>query len=537
MHDADIHRVNDRASRPVVLFVLVGLALAWGYQAIPKDSIVRPVALMAISIATAVSIFRGVRAHRPSRRLGWYFLLAGQCSQIAGDAIWRLLPALTKVEFGYPNPSDAFYLFGYGLYVVALGLIVRDRSERDRANFIDASVFTVGVAMLTWIFVIGPTARDATAPLTARLVSSAYPLLDVLIIAVLIRFALSSTKRTPSARLLIAAASATLVADVSFALLSTFQTSGLFESGWLSAYVFLGASALHPSMSDEVRMNSGPVAPLGIRRLVLVTIAALTAPGVLVVQWASGSEIDVPVIACGASLMFLLVLARMEHLVSRLRRGESERRRLLERVMHAAESERARIASELHDSPIQRMSGVNLRLATVEQRIKRGASGDAIALLQSAQLDLSKEVDVLRRLMSMLRPPSLDHIGLRGALEDHAATALKDTMYAIDVQLAHRLPVAVEEAMFRVAKEAVLNSATHSACSQVRIIVCDTNDGAELVVTDDGIGFDGRHRPGGLGLATVSQDAEMHSGRVEIRSAHGKGTTVRASFMFDRSAA
>jgi signal transduction histidine kinase len=522
------------------LVLVTGFAVAWGYQLLPAAGLAKPLAMVGVEVICAAFMLAGIRTNRPDvRKLAWVLLLVGQLCQIGGDATWRVLPQVSNTVPGFPGPSDGFFVLGYLSFFFGLGFLLRSRTERDSANLIDATVVTLGVALLSWVFLMSPLVHDSSVTLGARVVSVTYPILDLMLLSLLVRFGLGSAKRTPALRLLMLAAGFALTADVSFAAIGTFETGGISDSLWMCIYVCLAAAALHPSMSAEIRRETAPVR-MSRRRVTLLALAALMAPAALVIQELMGKELDVFVIAGGAAVMFLLVLSRMEGLVSHLGRTEAEKRRLLDRVMRVAEDERERIALELHNAPIQRLASVGFRLATVAQRIKRGANAEAQELLATAQSELSNELDGLRRMMMNLRPPSLDHSGLEGALRDEASDFNRRTGIAVDVNVAIEAHLArdLETALFRVTTEALRNIAQHSECNAVHLDVREDGRGIHLVISDDGIGFDQRSdTQDTFGLASMRQNVEMNDGWFDIVSTPGQGTVLSAHFSTARRAA
>src|SRR5215218_8568761 len=92
------------------------------------------------------------------------------------------------------------------------------------------------------------------------------------------------------------------------------------DLGWMLAYVFFGAAALHPSMTSPLESHVAPETKLSWRRLALLTGTLLLAPGVLAIQAARGERVDMSVIVGGSVALFLLISARMAGIV-----GEHER--------------------------------------------------------------------------------------------------------------------------------------------------------------------------------------------------------------------
>src|SRR5262249_11124771 len=145
-------------------------------------------------------------------------------------------------------------------------------------------------------------------------------------------------------------------------------------------------------------------------------------------------------------------------------------------------------------------------------------------------------LDEVRRLARGLRPSVLDDLGLGPALERYAedyARAHGVPVTGRAPALAGRLPEEVETTLYRVAQEALTNTARHAAARHVSVTAERTPDAVELVVTDDGRGFDSSAILGGraagrhLGLAGMRERAGLLNGTVAVESRPGHGTTVR----------
>jgi diguanylate cyclase (GGDEF)-like protein len=201
--------------------------------------------------------------------------------------------------------------------------LVRGRiPDGDRAGVLDALIVAVGAGLVSWIFLMAPIVADASATLAETAFALAYPLLDLLILAFLVRIALAPGRQVPALTLLIGALMALLAADFAYAFLALvdgYATGHPVEIGWLVSAVLFAAAALHPSMAEI----AAPVPETDIRlsawRVGLLTVASLMAPAVLVMQWIAGVPIDVPVIAAASIVLFLLVIARLGGVVADLR--------------------------------------------------------------------------------------------------------------------------------------------------------------------------------------------------------------------------
>ena len=142
--------------------------------------------------------------------------------------------------------------------------MIRSRTGgRDRAGLIDALIITTGLGLLSWTFLMRPIAADASLGLGSRVISLAYPLADVLLLAVLARLSTSPGARGASYRLLGLALVLQLGADIVYAGLTTYggYNGGLLDLGWMTSYLCWGATALHPS----VRLLSEVAPARGVR--------------------------------------------------------------------------------------------------------------------------------------------------------------------------------------------------------------------------------------------------------------------------------
>ncbi len=232
--------------------------------------------------------------------------------------------------------------------------------------------------------------------------------------------------------------------------------------------------------------------------------------------------------------------ARGEELAAALEELESveaERRALLRRTVEAAEQERARIARELHDGPVQGLAAVMFRLDSVRSALARGDAPFLEEQLARTQDDLRGEALSLREVIALLRPPLLDQLGLEAALRRQATVVADEHGLAVDVdvRLDGRLDPEVENAMYRVAQEALANAAKHAGADLVRLVLADEGDAAILEIRDDGVGFSperlraaaGEHHLGVIGMRERVQAA---GGEWRIESSPGEGTTVAARF-------
>lgn len=218
--------------------------------------------------------------------------------------------------------------------------------------------------------------------------------------------------------------------------------------------------------------------------------------------------------------------------------GQAQRRRaeLVKGLISAHEDERRRIARDLHDDTSQSLSVLIMRLDAMSLALAAGED-DIGYQLQSIRSLAKTVLENTRRLISDLRPSLLDDLGLAPAIAWYAEQRLGALGMAVhldcDVGEA-RLPPAVETALFRIAQEAITNSARHSRATRVGISLCAVDRAVLLEVWDNGQGFpvtgggspvSGQY---GLGLLGIRERISILGGEVDITSAPGEGSVLVA---------
>ncbi|MFF5292122.1 putative bifunctional diguanylate cyclase/phosphodiesterase [Paractinoplanes globisporus] len=287
----------------------------------------------AIGLSAAVAVLVGVRVHRPSKRLPWYLLAGVLVSFTAGDTTYNVLTDYLGQDNPFPSVADVPYLLVYPMLAVALLVFIRARSGADnRAALLDALVPTAGLGLLSWVFLISPYVRDDNMGLLEKLVSAAYPLGDVLALAMLLRLVTAAFRKPVALTTLAAGVTGLLATDVIYGLRQlegTWEVGGPTDSGWIFFYTAVALAALHPSMR---RLTSGgdvaTESMAGGRRIAVMVLAALIAPAVLIVEDLTGGVEDAIMIATASGLMFLLVMARVAGLIQAQRDNTARERTL-----------------------------------------------------------------------------------------------------------------------------------------------------------------------------------------------------------------
>jgi two-component system sensor histidine kinase UhpB len=216
-----------------------------------------------------------------------------------------------------------------------------------------------------------------------------------------------------------------------------------------------------------------------------------------------------------------------------LDRIEEERRRSGQLAMRAQEEERRRLARDLHDEVNQALTAILLRLEALAQ----DTPPERAAELSELKRLVNQAMEELLTLARQLRPTALDDHGLVPAVQAQLKRFAARTGVEVRMRTEgepNELPEVMQTAIFRVAQEALANVARHAGANVVELELNEQDGRAQLRVRDDGAGFDpgaiaraGSEGPGaGLGLSGMAERARLVGGELDVRSAHGGGTSV-----------
>ncbi|MDR5864860.1 diguanylate cyclase [Halomonas campisalis] len=305
-----------------------GLVLTLLYVVIPYGHLASAIYV----VTTALAAFAVLVAVRRRRRLfcppAW-LLIAGALGLAAGGhVVWFWLD-LRGLE-PFPSLADAFYLAVYPLFMAALWKLGH-RSGRDRGDgaLSDALIVGVAAAVPGWALLIAPYLQDPDLTLAQLLVSTAYPVADLILLPLILRLIFLHRARATAHLFLLVGMLAYLAADMLYAHGNSagwYGPGGITDGLWLVAYVLIVAAVWHPSASIEPRSHV-PIAELSIQRLVVLGAAAMLAPAVILMT--AGVDVEVVrVAAIGSILLFLLVIHRMAGLMHETQRQADELKRL-----------------------------------------------------------------------------------------------------------------------------------------------------------------------------------------------------------------
>ncbi len=350
--------------------------------------------------------------HRPGARAAWWLFAAGQFLFFGGDVYTYGYRKVFGADVPFPSAGDALYLAVYPFLIAGLFVLVKRRNpRRDRTALIDALILTIGVGLLSWVFLIAPNIHLTDQTWLQTSVGAAYPLGDVLLLAGLIRLAVDAGRRTLSFWLLVSSIVCLLATDSAYnlALLKgTYNHQLIYDAGWIFYYLLWGAAALHPSMRSLETPAEDSRTRLTPLRLTLLAGACLIAPGIRFAQAIHNT--DALVLIVGSAVLFLLVVSRMAGLVRQearvVRRERALRRAGIDLVAAAGHQQVAEAAilsvhRLLDAEPPVRIVLVSGEDAVVEAS-SDGATGGKIGV---ATRDWLRQVSESKRIVHAELPP------------------------------------------------------------------------------------------------------------------------------------
>jgi diguanylate cyclase (GGDEF)-like protein/PAS domain S-box-containing protein len=382
-------------------YLAVGTLLCALYALVPPFAGSGPV-MNLLGLSPVVAILVGLRLYQPKSPGPWWCFAIGFTLFWCGDLYTYSYPRLFGADVPFPSPGDAAYVAVYPALMAGLLLLVRRRNpESDRPGVIDSLIMTLGLALLSWVGLIAPYLEDGQLTIVAKLVSIAYPLGDILLLAAAIRLAVDTGKRQPAFYLLTLSIVALLVTDFVYGLMTlngSYDGQVLLDVGWISFYLLWGAAALHPSMRGLEEAEADREPRLTGFRLALLTGASLIAPGVELVQELKRGDVDLIVIIAASVILFGLVVLRMAGLVRQHERSVARERILSaagaqlvaatsrQEIYDAALGAARELAGPLADARLCLVEGGRVTVVTLEGGAREGGAGVEVSEATAAAL-------------------------------------------------------------------------------------------------------------------------------------------------------
>ena len=308
---------------------LAGIYALWGVLAIVGYFWVAPgpvadVLYLGLLASACFAVLFGAVRNRPPSPRPWTFLALGLTLTLCGETAWVFYDMLGQQPF--PSIADAFYIAAYPAYALAVRGLLRERSpQRDAFALLDALIILVAATLLSWTFLMRPYLDDPALPTIDKVVSVTYPLLDLVLLAVLAPLLFAMGTKSKALWGIALAMGVQIVTDAAWAwqiVNETYSEAAVIDIGWMSTWVIVGTAALHPSMASAVLPERTNLR-VSVGRLVILSLAAMIPSAVIVVQqFGFSSDIDGTVLvvaAIAAQVVFCLALARMWGLVMTVR--------------------------------------------------------------------------------------------------------------------------------------------------------------------------------------------------------------------------
>ena len=234
------------------------------------------------------------------------------------------------------------------------------------------------------------------------------------------------------------------------------------------------------------------------------------------------------------ALVVILVLPLVWTLFERTRRAQRLREQAMARALDASRDERQRIAASLHDGVVQQLVAASFTTAGAAEHAARAGDVHQAERLHDAAATVRGSITGVRSLLVDIYPPSLRDAGLDAALHDLVSVTgarVPDVSLRLDVdaEAANGLDPEAQEAVFRVAQEALRNAADHARATHIGVLISRLGQGCQLEVSDDGVGFvvTPAGREGHFGLRLMTDVAASVGASLAVRSTPGAGTVVR----------
>ncbi len=237
-----------------------------------------------------------------------------------------------------------------------------------------------------------------------------------------------------------------------------------------------------------------------------------------------------------AAMRLGLALQRF-YIQGKLREALRDQRNLSSHLLRAQEEEQRRIAMELHDQTGQDLNVLKLRLGQIKKKL-RPDQDDLQQLCQNTQHFADHIIDDIRRMIRGLSPSALEALGLIAALRQIAREYNERSVLQVETHLEPLEMIKNRETqlvLFRIVQEALSNAFKHADASKVVIRAFEVTNGMNIVIEDNGNGFDSRHRTQpergmkGMGLAAMDLRARMIGAQLAIQGTPGEGTRITIS--------
>jgi signal transduction histidine kinase len=303
---------------------VAALVLWVAYLVLPDDYL--PLKALVLypgaDLAGAAAVVVGVRRYRPRAPSAWLLIAGGLASFAVADFIYGL--HVVRGTAPFPSLADAFYLAAYPLFAAGLQVASHARvPDGDRGAFIDAAIITVTASLFAFLLIAKQYVDDPSILLLPTIVASAYPLADLLLLALAVRFLLSVSWRTPSLQMLAVGLSLLLTGDLLYSASALYTTSGdsvTADALLMASSLGIGLAGLHPTMPALTTEPTEVRAPeYSVPRVVTLYLVSMVPVAVLAVQAIRGNAKYAWITITTLAVVVVLVVARFIDLAGQTR--------------------------------------------------------------------------------------------------------------------------------------------------------------------------------------------------------------------------
>jgi diguanylate cyclase (GGDEF)-like protein len=312
------------APRSRLQFALLGLLCVAVLQiAVPTSWVgveTKAWTYLLVVIYALVLAVAGLMVHRPARALGWSLVVAGFGGWVLGDVVWTFEQYVFDVGDAYPLWSDAVYLPSY--VVLAAGLVAMIRTQKVSTalgSILDIVIIATGASVFVASAVIIPLISAAGTSTFAKLVSSAYPIGDLVLLVAVAQLWTSPAVKSRSYMLLMLSLVASFVPDLiwnSISLTDFVVPDDITNACWLIVYVLVAAATCDPSMRLLGQSGVSAESAVTARRLTLLAVGLLMPAAALLVKVSTENIAGLRLIGVGALVLSVFALLRMATLLN-----------------------------------------------------------------------------------------------------------------------------------------------------------------------------------------------------------------------------
>jgi diguanylate cyclase (GGDEF)-like protein len=306
------------------MWAAITVVVIAGYLLIP-DSLTTGYKTL-VGCAAGIALVAGAIKRRPRAFTAWLLFGFG----IIANALGALVSDIYTKALGgaeYPNIADGFWLMLYPGLFLGVAVLIRARgSARDWASMVDAMTVATGLGLLSWVFLMVPVTKDHGLSALGQVIVLAYPVGDIIVLAMLLHLVLSGGVRNASFWLVCASMGLFLTGDVAWATVSQLgivpsaTPTRLLDMIFLFAYAVFAFAAWQPSVLALGRTGEIKPPRLTPLQLVMLTGATMIAPAILALQVSRHHVTNGVAIVIGSIALFLLVVTRMAQLVRQVER-------------------------------------------------------------------------------------------------------------------------------------------------------------------------------------------------------------------------